>query len=53
MYQQEQIAQGKRFHQVDESFLRDAQKVLASEMAAVLQVPASALLEKVAELICT
>ena len=52
-YQQEQIAQGKRFHQADESFLRDAQKVLASEMAAVLQVPASALLEKVAELICT
>lgn len=52
-YQQERIALGKRFHQADEIFLRDAQKILASEMSVIFQVPVSDLLQTVANFLHT
>ena len=33
-----QLAQGKKFHMCDENFLRDAQKLLCSELSYVLQI---------------
>lgn len=35
-YRQSQLAAGKKFHQCDDNFLRDAEKILASEIALVL-----------------
>lgn len=37
-YKKEQFAAGRKFHQCDENFLRDAEKLLASEIALVLQM---------------
>lgn len=37
-YKKEQSAAGRKFHQCDENFLRDAEKLLASEIALVLQM---------------
>ena len=36
-----QETQGRKLHLCDENFLRDAQRVLNAEMAAVLQIPAA------------
>ena len=38
-HKQEQIEAGRKFHQSDENFLRDAEKMLDSEFALVLQMP--------------
>ncbi len=35
-YRESQLAAGKKFHQCDENFLRDAEKLLASEIGLVL-----------------
>ena len=36
-YRADQLAAGKKFHQCDDNFLRDAEKMLASEICLVLQ----------------
>jgi len=36
---QKQLEQGKKFHLCDESFLKDAMKLLDSEFAQILQIP--------------
>lgn len=33
------VAEGKKFHLCDENFMRDAEKVLADEFSAVLEIP--------------
>lgn len=38
-YKEAQAAAGRKFHQCDENFLRDAEKLLASEIALVLEMP--------------
>lgn len=38
-YKEEQLASGRKFHQSDDNFLRDAEKLLASEIALVMQLP--------------
>lgn len=40
-HKQEQTAAGRKLHMCDENFLRDAQRVLGSEIAIVLQMPVS------------
>lgn len=37
----EQLAAGRKFHQCDENFLRDAEKLLNSEISIVLNIPQS------------
>ena len=37
-YRAEQVAAGRKFHQCDENFLRDAEKLLSSEIALVLDM---------------
>ena len=37
-YKSAQIAAGRKFHQSDENFLRDAEKLLASEIALVMEL---------------
>lgn len=39
-YREEQTAAGRKFHLCDENFLRDAEKLLASEIALVLDMTA-------------
>ena len=39
-YRASQTAAGRKFHQADENFLRDAEKLLASEIALVLELSA-------------
>lgn len=36
-----QVAAGRKFHLCDENFLRDAQKLLSSEFALILEIPQS------------
>ena len=38
-YKAEQLATGRKFHQSDDNFLRDAEKLLASEIALVMNLP--------------
>ena len=38
-YKAEQLATGRKFHQSDDNFLRDAEKLLASEIALVMHLP--------------
>ena len=40
LYRQQQLEQGRKFHQCDDNFLRDAQKILSTEVALVMQMPA-------------
>ena len=40
-YREEQLAAGRKFHLCDENFLRDAQKLLCSEISHVLEIPAA------------
>ena len=40
-HKQEQLEAGRKFHQCDENFLRDAQKLLCSEFSLVLGIPQS------------
>ncbi len=37
-YKQAQVEAGRKFHQSDENFLRDAEKLLASEIALVMEL---------------
>ena len=39
-YKEEQLAAGRKFHQSDDNFLRDAEKLLALELALVMEIPA-------------
>lgn len=41
-YRAAQIAAGRKFHQSDDNFLRDAEKLLASEIALVLELSTEA-----------
>lgn len=38
-YKREQQAAGKKFHQCDENFMRDAERVVRSEVSAVMEIP--------------
>ena len=40
-HREEQLAAGRKFHLTDENFLRDAKKILASEISLVLDIPQS------------
>lgn len=40
-HRESQLAAGRKFHLCDENFLRDAQKVLSSEISLVLGIPQS------------
>ena len=40
-YRKAQSAAGKKFHMCDENFLRDAEKILAGEIAATLAIPSN------------
>ncbi|MBO5954124.1 MAG: hypothetical protein J6Q53_08450 [Oscillospiraceae bacterium] len=48
-HKEAQAAAGKKFHQCDENFLRDAEKLLDSEFSLVLKIPQ----EQVAEYVCS
>lgn len=39
IHKQEQLAAGKKFHQCDETFMRDAERLIRSELAEVLGIP--------------
>ena len=39
-YRTQQTAAGKKLHMCDENFLRDAEKILAGEIASTLEIPA-------------
>lgn len=38
-HKQEQLAAGKKFHQCDENFMKDAQRVIRSEVSVVMGIP--------------
>lgn len=38
-HREAQLAAGRKFHQCDENFLRDAEKLLSSEISAVMEIP--------------
>lgn len=38
-HKEHQLSQGRKFHMCDENFLRDAEKLLASEFSYVLNIP--------------
>jgi len=40
-YRKTQTAAGKKFHMCDENFLRDAEKILAGEIAWTLEIPSA------------
>ena len=40
-YRAAQAAAGKKFHMCDENFLRDAEKILAGEIASTLEIPSA------------
>ena len=39
LYRRQQLEQGRKFHQCDENFLRDAQRILSTEISMVMQIP--------------
>lgn len=39
IHKKEQLAAGKKFHQCDESFMRDAERVIRSEVSVVMGIP--------------
>ena len=39
IHKQEQLAAGKKFHQCDEAFMRDAERLIRSELQEVLHIP--------------
>lgn len=39
LHKQRQLEQGKKFHQCDEFFLRDAEKLIRAEISSVLDIP--------------
>jgi len=38
-HKQEQLAAGKKFHQCDENFLKDAQRLICAEVSQILGIP--------------
>jgi len=38
-HKKEQLAAGKKFHQCDENFMRDAERVIRSEVSCILDIP--------------
>ena len=40
IHRRQQMEQGRKFHQCDENFLRDAQRILSTEIGMVMQIPA-------------
>ena len=38
-HRQVQLAQGRKFHQCDDNFLRDAQRIISAEVSVVFQIP--------------
>ena len=40
-HKEHQLSQGRKFHMCDENFLRDAEKLLASEFSYVLNIPSN------------
>lgn len=50
-HRQAQLDAGRKFHMVDENFLRDAKRVLESELSVVLQVPPAQVVQSVADLL--
>jgi len=39
LHRRQQMELGRKFHQCDENFLRDAQKILSTEIAMVMEIP--------------
>lgn len=39
IHKQEQLAAGKKFHQCDENFMKDAERVIRSEVSCILGIP--------------
>lgn len=39
LHRRQQMEQGRKFHQCDENFLRDAQKILSTEICMVMEIP--------------
>ena len=39
LHRRQQMEQGRKFHQCDENFLRDAQRTLSTEIAMVMEIP--------------
>jgi RNA polymerase-interacting CarD/CdnL/TRCF family regulator len=39
IHRRQQMEQGRKFHQCDENFLRDAQKILSTEISMVMEIP--------------
>ena len=39
LHRRQQMEQGRKFHQCDENFLRDTQKILSTEIAMVMEIP--------------
>lgn len=39
IHKQDQLAAGKKFHQCDENFMRDAERLIRSELVEVLDIP--------------
>lgn len=39
IHKQEQLAAGKKFHQCDENFMRDAERVIRSEVSTIMEIP--------------
>lgn len=39
IHKQEQLTAGKKFHQCDENFMKDAERVIRSEVSTVMEIP--------------
>ena len=39
LHRRQQMEQGRKFHQCDENFLRDAQRTLSTEISMVMEIP--------------
>lgn len=51
-HRQNQLEAGRKFHQCDETFLRDARKLLSSEFSLVLGIPQSEVTDYINEKMC-
>lgn len=51
-HKEEQIASGRKFHLTDENFVRDAKKLLSSEISVVMQIPPESVWDYIQSNIC-
>lgn len=51
IHRQQQLEAGKKFHLCDENFLRDAKRILDSEICVVLEIPAGEVPEAIESLL--